>query len=153
MAFCGNEIFTLATGIWQDLGSPTAISAVYISGWLVQSGNLGSLNNKLSTCFYFSGDSQCIVPYFAGEEASIYSLVYKVNYYNQQVQASVGPAGAWTRLTEGDSTIVRTDISKTYLQLLNTNLAQLRLEIGDWKRAHSIPRVVDAASLYTFPST
>lgn len=152
MSFCANEILTLSTGIWQELGSPSSVSVAYISGWFTSSGSLGDLNNRLSTCFYLTGDSPCIEPEFAGEEAAVYGLIYKTNFYGTQVQALTGPA-AWIRLSEGDSTIVRSDGAKIYLDLLKTNLNQLRLNINDYKKNLSGPRTVDAASLYTYPST
>ncbi len=152
MAFCADQILSLSSGVWQDLNSPSSVSVQYISGWFTNSGNLGDLNNRLSTCFYLTGDGPCIVPDFAGEEAAIFGLIYKINYYGVQIQSLTGPS-AWIRLSEGDSTIVRTDGAKVFLQLLSEDRKQLRLNIDDYKKNLSGPRTVDAASLYTYPST
>ncbi len=155
MSFCSNQILELASGIYTDMGSPSVLSVGYISGWLVQSGNLGGLNNKLDTCFWLSGDSPCIVNGFGGAEASIYTTIYKIGYYTFAMQSALSNPNPWTALTEGDSKIVRegpTASAKIYLGLLTENNYQLRLAVGDWKRNHSIPTTVNAADLASYPT-
>ena len=61
MSFCTDQILSLASGIYQSIGSPTSQSVGFISGWLTSSGGmLGEVNTKLDTCFYISGDAPCI---------------------------------------------------------------------------------------------
>lgn len=156
MAFCAAQILELATDLHNDVGCPTSISPGYISGWLVQSGHLGSLNLKLGTCFYLSGS--CIVNGFGPEEASIYSQLYTLNHYQsitQGLMTSAAAGTAWTALTEGDSKIVREGPGATMKAvngLISENNKQLRLAIGDWKRNHSDVLTVNADDLASYPS-
>lgn len=86
-----------------------------ISGWL--EGNLGQFNNLCYTS-YGTTDS------FRLEEESILSQLYLGDYYTKQARKvlnmSVTGATDWTRLSEGDTTIVRTnkvDLSRVYRNL------------------------------------
>ena len=86
-----------------------------ISGWL--EGNLGQLNNLCYTSFGTSGN-------FRLEEESILSQLYLADYYTKQARKvlnmSVTGSTDWTRLSEGDTTIVRTnkvDLSRVYRNL------------------------------------
>ncbi len=156
MAFCAAQILELATDLHADVGCPSSITPSYISGWFVQSGHLGDLNNKLGTCFYLSGSSPCIAGGFGPEEAAIYSKIYTLRYYNGVTQGLLtSAANPWTALSEGDSKIVREGpaaTSKVLVSLIKENNAQLRLAIHDWKRNHSIPGQVVAESLASYPS-
>jgi len=159
MAFCTNEILTLASGIYQDLGSPSNISVGYISGYLTASGNLGDLNNKLSVRFGWSGDAPCIVSFdtnqgMDSDEQAVYSLVFKDQFYRQQALAAL-TATNWTRISEGDSSVAREGpaaVSKAYQGLVDQNLKALRLAIADYKRSNTSVGSVDASSLYSFPA-
>lgn len=161
MAFCTPEILALASGIYSDLGSPTNISVGYISGYLTSSGNIGDLNNKLSVRFGWTGAGPCIISFDTGQpmdsdEQSIYSLVFKDQFYRQQaLLALTSSTPFWTRLAEGDSSISRpspAEISRAFQGLIDSNQKALRLAIGDYKRAQTSVGSVDAQSLYSFPA-
>ena len=86
-----------------------------ISGWL--EGNLGQFNNLCYTSF--GTDSN-----FKLEEESILSQLYLADYYTKQARAVLNMSATgstdWTRLSEGDTTIVRTnkvDLSRVYRNL------------------------------------
>jgi hypothetical protein len=86
-----------------------------ISGWL--EGNLGQFNNLCYTSFGTTGQ-------FKLEEESILSQLYLADYYTKQARKvlnmSVTGSTDWTRLSEGDTTIVRTnkvDLSRVYRNL------------------------------------
>lgn len=155
MPFCQNEILALSSGIYEDLSSPTNISVAYISGWLVSSGNLGKVNNVLSSSFYVSGGS-CI-PDFGADEQAIYSEIYKIEYYKRSLQSNLGAGGVqWVTLKEGDSSITRaspTHIAAEYRQSIKESNAQLRLLIGDYKRNRSLPEQVVYADLPYYPTS
>lgn len=87
-----------------------------ISGWL--EGNLGQFNNLCYTSFGATGNG------FLLEEESILSQLYLADYYTKQARKvlnmSVTGSTDWTRLSEGDTTIVRTnkvDLSRVYRNL------------------------------------
>lgn len=157
--FCTNEILTLASGVYQELGSPSNISVGYISGWMTSSGSIGDLNNKLTVRFGWSGAAPCIVSFDTGQgmdsdEQSIYTLVFKDSFYRQQALLALTSTN-WTRIAEGDSSISRDGAaaySKAYLAMADQNLKLLRLAIQDYKRAVSIPAQIVADSIPTFPA-
>jgi hypothetical protein len=158
MSYCVNQIVQLATDIYQDIGSPSSLSVGFISGWLIDSGNLGSINNKLSTSFYLTGDAPCITDdggNFGGEEADIYTLMFKTYFYEgQSLSVLAGGGSFWTSLSEGDTKFSRSDITKisqAYLNLQQSARQDLRLAIADYKLRISVPQSVDAASIYSFP--
>lgn len=159
MSYCVDQIVQLATDIYQSIGSPTSLSVSFISGWLVDSGNLGALNNKLCTSFYLSGDAPCITDGgggFAGEEADIYTLMYRGDFYESQSLGALAGAGSfWTSLAEGDTRVARTDITKVsaaYLALNAQNNKLLRLAISDYKLRITVPQSVDYCAPWSYPS-
>ena len=111
----------IATRIYNNEfdDEPTPAKVAYkiqaISGWL--EGNLGQFNNLCYTSFG-TGAS------FKLEEASILNSLYLADYYTKQARSvlnlSITGVTDWTRLTEGDTTIVRTnkvDLSRVYRNL------------------------------------
>src|SRR4051812_26764443 len=112
MSLCTDQILALSSGIYQSIGSPPSQSIGLISGWLTNSGSmLGDLNNRLTTCFYLSGDAPCLAGGFGADEASIATLVYQAQYFQMAASNALlgGGLTLWTRMAEGDSTISRSD--------------------------------------------
>lgn len=155
MSYCTNDILTLASEIYSDIGSPSNLSIGYISGYLTSSGTLGDLNNKLGTSFYLTGADPCICDPFAAEESAIVELMFMVQYYQQQALAAMlGGNSFWTRLSEGDTTVVRASavqISQQYLALQKEAQRVLRLGIHDYALRLSLPQSVETCRLYSFP--
>lgn len=158
MSYSVVQTLDLATGIYQSLGSPPALSVTFISGWLLDSGNLGDLNNKLCTSFYVSGDGGITDGGggFAGEEAAIYTLIYKGDYYEgAALGALAGGNSFWVTMSEGDTRIVRTDVTKiaaAYLAMNAQSTKLLRLAIHDYQLRLTVPQSVDACPPYSWPS-
>lgn len=159
MSFCAQQILALASGVYQEIGSPSSQSPAYISGWMTESGNLGDLNNKLSTSFILTGDSTCITDGcggFGGEEAAIYTLMYKSDYYElMSLQALQGGGTFWTSMAEGDTRLTRSnivDISKAYLALNDQSNQFLRLAIHDYKLRIIVPQGISAEQSYQAPT-
>lgn len=155
MSFCASQILQLATNVYADIGSPSNIGVAWVSGYFTSSGNLGTLNNQLTTCMYLSGDSPCIVGMGDGE-ASIYALNYLNGYYRGlSSSVFVNGTASWTRLREGDSSIERdsaSNLAKAAIQLWKENDRQLRIAVANYKIGVSIPAVVDAAPLPSYPT-
>lgn len=154
-----DQIVNLASDIYTDIGSPTSLSVGFISGWLIDSGNLGDINNKLYTSFYLTGNAPVITDNcgnFGPEEAAIYELMYKNNFYqNQSLAVLAGGGSFWTSLSEGDTKVSRTDvvkISAAYIALHEVVHKELRLAIADYMRRISVPQSVDSDQPYAFPS-
>ena len=78
----------IASGIWNDIGSPTSITISAISGRLLTSGFLGQLDAINQTCHFI--DSGCIYPLLVGEEIAIYEEIYKANYYRTFSTQEIG---------------------------------------------------------------
>lgn len=155
--YCANQIVTLASDLYQQIGSPSSLSVGFISGWLTDSGNLGDLNNKLSASFFLSAD--CITDSnggFAGEEAAIYSLMYRGDFYESQSLSVLANGGSsWTSFSEGDTKFTRTDVSKlskAYLELNAQASKLLRLAIHDYQLRLSVPQSVVANAPYERPT-
>ncbi len=154
MSFCTQDILTLASGLYADVLSPTAISVGYISGVLTSPAFLGDLNLKLTTCFYVSGDAPCIMGGFGKEEASIYGLMWQGGYYKREALNALQGVG-WTSMAEGDTRISREGSSlrsKAFMELYKQTDTDLRIAVANWKVAHTIPGQVVAAPLASWPS-
>lgn len=167
-----NSVGQLASGIWDDLGQPQNPSVTYISGWLGNDRSIGKLNLLLDTEFiidyagayagqtydaggytgvYQQGD---IYVALGNTEAAIYSEIYKQDYYDKKVrdavnglldQGSSGAANDWINLSEGDSTITRTNRSeliKTYRGLQTDSRSDLDKLVGYYKSNQADPRQV-----------
>ena len=104
-----------SSGLWLNLGGLSALSALTISGFVVQPGTLGSLNNRLGTSFsgtgYLgTGATFDTVPDITNKELAIVEGLFLVSWYNQLASANMGLGGSsipWTRIREADESIDR----------------------------------------------
>lgn len=144
-------IYSLASGIWEEIGEPVSISIPYISGWLTNDSNLGKLNNLINVCY--SGVSGCIEPPLGSDESAIYKEIYKDNYYKRQVSNSLNSAGsaagAWVELKDGTSSIKRhakTDIAKIFVALQAESAAAIKDMASSYNINRANPLGVDMGS-------
>jgi len=84
-------IQTLASGLWEEVGSPSSVSVSFISGKLVSDSFLGQLGSLTYKCYSTSGG--CIIPELDNGEQGIYSALYLSDYYKKQVSNYIGAAG------------------------------------------------------------
>ena len=116
--FSGLSVGQVATNIYDDEfdDEPTQLKREFkiqhISGWLES--NVGQLNNLTYSSFSQTGT-------FYLEEENILCQLYLKDFYSRQARVvlNMGATGTmdWTRLTEGDTTIVRSnrvDLARTY---------------------------------------
>lgn len=154
--FCSAQIVALASGVWQELNSPTAISVGYISGIFSSSGFLGELNNRLTTSFYFSGDGPCIVGGFGGKEAAIYALMYEAMFLKRMGLSAMQAGGTfWVSIAENDSRVARespTKVAAEYREMKKEVDEDLRIATAQWKIAHTLAVGVNFASLSSWPT-
>lgn len=103
-----------ATGVWLDLGAPTNVSALTISGYAVQPSTLGRLNSSIGSCYSGSGYAgpgtvnYDVVPALTCQELGLIDLMYRSSYYNGLVQANMGYGGdsrPFMAVAEGDTRI------------------------------------------------
>lgn len=142
-------IQTLASGIWDDINQPTAISVQYISGWLVSDANLGKLNNAINGCY--SGVSGCISPVISGDEQAIYKDIYLISYYARQAMSFLGAAGvdSWLEIRDDSSSVKRqnkNELSKSFIALQKQTQEDLRDKIFAYERNRALPAVTDMGS-------
>tara|TARA_R110000822_G_scaffold110654_6_gene241008 strand:+ start:35193 stop:35660 length:468 start_codon:yes stop_codon:yes gene_type:complete len=112
-----NSIGTLAHDIASGnffylTGSELSTQISNTSGWLGT--NLGQLNSLLYTCY--TGEN----PDLGSEESSIFAQLYLKSYYTTKslrVLRNIDNDADWIRVTEGDTTLVRTnknEVAKSY---------------------------------------
>tara|TARA_R110000824_G_scaffold27105_4_gene92477 strand:+ start:60 stop:527 length:468 start_codon:yes stop_codon:yes gene_type:complete len=113
MSQIGNLAEEIGSGYFFYLtGSELTTQISDTSGWLTVS--MGQLNNLIYTTY--SG----INPNLGLEEQSIYTQLYLQSYYTSKamkVLRNIDNDADWIRITEGDTTLVRTnknEVSKSY---------------------------------------
>lgn len=152
--FCGQQLQTLASAIWEDLGQPCQ-SIAFISGSLLGSGLLGQLNLKLTTSFWVQS-GQCIAGGFGDQEAAIYSLVFQSAHIRRMQLQTLGGGGniLWTSIGDGDGKLTRENPTKTAAEYRETRKQleeQIAVAVANWKLGHCSPVAVDAAPLPSYP--
>jgi hypothetical protein len=154
-----------ATGVWQDLGSPSNIAVTTISGYAVQPSTLGRLNDLIETCFSGSGyvgvgtANYQIGPWITNRELAIIGQLYLVSYYNNLAQANMGIGGngiPWILLKEGDSTIGRVNaanLGNEYREMSKSAYEQLWNLVNAFRNSEggSLARSVDYYNPPTSP--
>lgn len=156
MSYIAEQIAELAGVIYSGIGSPTSQSIGYVSGWLTSSSNLGDLNNRLNTSFSITGGA--ITGDFGDAEAAIYSMIYKVGFYETKASQTLlaGDSSlAWLTLKEGDSSVTREGSAvraKAYMEMRDNLKQSLHVAVCNWKRGQSLVANVDSSSLYSWPT-
>lgn len=130
-----------STGIWLNLGQPPTLSALTISGFVLQPNTLGSLNSRLSTCFSGTGYMGTgvtfdTVPDITNRELAIVEGLFLISWYSQLAFATMGWGGTsipWSRLREGDESIERAssvNIGKEYREMAKDARAYMEYLVG-----------------------
>lgn len=157
-----NSVGLLASGIWDDLNQPETPSINYISGWIGTDRAIGKLNLLINTDFiidnqgvyentefdaggysgvYQKGD---FYPALGNTEAAILAEIYKYSYYDLKIRDVLngifasGSAVDWNELTEGDTTIRRSnrnEVAKTYRGLQSDSKDDLK-RLVDYYRSN-----------------
>ena len=139
-----SSIGEIATRVYDNEfdDAPTQLEREFkiesISGWL--GANVGQFNN-LTYQSFGTGDN------FLLEEENILTQLYLKDYYNKQARSVLvgGVTGSldWTRLTEGDTTIVRSnkiDIARGYRNLSKDATEQLKDLVYSYNSYQAMPR-------------
>lgn len=137
----------VATGIWEQIGSPTSISVSSIYTKLISSGSVGKLDILINGCHYIDS-GECIAPVLSSEEISIYEQLYLVDYYAKAALQTQGAPGTlqWTSLAEGDTKISRAnpnEIAKFYKDLQKAAQTQLDNLVDLYRRNSALARSSD----------
>ena len=161
MATIGQIATHIYTNEFDDLPTgQTGARIQGISGWLQS--NVGQLNNVIYSSF-----SSGVTQEFQLEEENVFTQLYLRDYYTRQsrVVLNMGITGNmtdWTRLTEGDTTIVRTnrvDMGRTYRLLAQDASKELKDLIYAYNSYQAMPRqvagfdggFVSGSGLYRYP--
>ena len=141
-----SNIGDIATRIYDNefADAPTELDREfrieYISGWL--EANIGQLNN-LTYQSWGTHDT------FLQEEENIFTQLYLKDYYTRQARnVLMGSATGglnWTRLTEGDTTIVRSntiDVAREYKQLAKLAADELKDLVYSYNSYQAMPNQV-----------
>jgi len=139
----------LATFIWNDLGSPSDLSVPSIQTKLTSEAFLGQLNSLTANCYSLvTGD---ISPVLGNREQGIYAMMYEKDFYTRKLnQLMAGDAIMWTRVQDGDSSIVRSDlvnVARLYRDMQKQLDEQLNMVIGSYRKGRAMPSSVDYFTL------
>lgn len=143
---CQDDIYILASGTWEELGSPSAPSIGYISGWFTSYAGIGKLNNTLNTCY--SGMSGCLSPDIGAAESAIYKELYKISYYDGRIAAATNAAltDSWLELKDDVSSIKRhnkNEVAKTFVSLRKEAYENLKDMIFSYQQNNSAAAFVN----------
>lgn len=111
-----------ASGVWFDIGQPSNVSALAISGFACSPNTLGRLNVLIGECFSGSGFSgpgtfnYDVSPCIGQNELALVEQIYLIGWWNNLAQATMGggtlmagvagaPTTPATTLFEGDTRI------------------------------------------------
>lgn len=129
-------------------GSEITSQFNYVSGWL--SANLGQLNTLLHT--NFSGEC----PDWCQEEESIFTTLFLTQFYAREARQVLkginNGAVDWIRLTEGDSTIIRTnknEVAKTFRSMARESRDELDHLVKKYLSYQGAPREVGIYSAWS----
>jgi hypothetical protein len=107
------------TNVYRELDYPPDYTQARISGWFLDSANVGQLNNLIGTNYtpdavYDNNGiptGWSINPAISGNELGIYKMLFNYNYYfhlSRSVAVSASRVGQdWVSMQEGDSKITR----------------------------------------------
>lgn len=126
-----SDIGLFATGLWQTLGAPDDLSALYISGYVGLPSTLGQLNAYIGSC-YSGMDGIYVCPDMDNGSFAIVGQMFTQAYYLNLMRANAGAGGAMSRvmeLQEGDSRlkwVSSAELAKVYLQAAKDAQIQLK---------------------------
>jgi len=119
-----SDFSNFVNNIYTELDQPDDYSPARISGWFLDSSNVGQLNNLIGTSYqpsaFYNSSGQMtgfgIVPAVSGNELGIFKLLFEYKYYyrlSRYTATSLMTIGQdWTTLQEGDSKITRVNYNE-----------------------------------------
>lgn len=124
------KIIDFADSVFRNLNSPDDISVVSIVAWARFGINIGKLNSLLGKNYSLDTTTLEILDTdgveIGDDEAAIYELIYKINYYDRQTNKFLGAGGTdVTILQEATSDggtlrfTSRNEIAKSFMQIRN----------------------------------
>jgi len=144
------------SGVYIDLGEPIDYTPARLSGWFLDSANIGKLNNLIGT--HISGvqllDSLGGVTGYAlesdvtSEEYSIFKNIFEYEYYknlSRNAASSALQSNDWISLREGDSSITRinkNELSKNFREMANLAKQDLNYAVKMYLKYNASPAQV-----------
>ena len=144
------------SGVWEDLGQRSDYSLGYLSGWFLDSSNIGLVNAQIDTCHQLTGYTDisgnltglCIVPEMNNGELAIFKSNFDVFFYSREgklVLSGAAGVNSWTNLREGDSSITqvnRSELARTYNIMMKDSRSSLKDLVRDYLRNANRPQAV-----------
>lgn len=141
-----------ASGIYEDLGSPSGITPSYISGWLVN--NVGLLNVAINSDYtgisgeiYSTGCTGELVTGLGQDEQAIYKCIYNINYYQRKLSESLNAAAydTWVEIQDEGSRVKRVsknDLAKSYTAQIKDSSMNCKDLVNMYRMNHASPSQV-----------
>jgi hypothetical protein len=142
-------IENISNDLWEEMGSPTNLSASSIETKLLSSGYIGNFDILVNGCHYLDYDysisGYCITPTLSSDEQSIYYQLYLTDYYKRRINEVLtlnngSTSTMWTNIKEGDSSITRSnpvDMAKVLKDSYVESKKSLEKLIDDYKKNSS----------------
>jgi hypothetical protein len=152
-----SDFDNFVNNIYTELDQPSDYSKARISGWFLDSANVGQLNNLIGTSYQptafrdTSGNMTGfgIVPIVSGNELGIFKLLFEYNYYyrlSRYTATSVMTVGQdWVSMREGDSSITRinyNEVSKNLRGLAKDAKESLDKAVKMYLKYGAIPQQI-----------
>lgn len=152
-------------GLYYDLGQPSDYPESRLSAWLLDSANIGKLNNLIGTCI--SGvaiqDDNCNIvgynlnPYPDNDQLAIYKMLFDYEYFRSEARSTARSAsssgGDWISLKEGDSSISRVnknEISKNFRALSKDAKEDLDKAVKMYLKYNAVPDQIVGDDTYGY---
>lgn len=139
------KLIDLANSLfYNDLLETDDTTIVKILSWLQN--HIGDLNNLIGTNYHIIGTDTDVE--LGNDEASIFALIYLMNYYQRQQKINLGASAYdWSEVVEADTRVRRVsknEIAKNYRLLSNDLRDNMNKMVEYYKKFKCIP-----ASIHT----
>lgn len=137
-----NTVSTIATEIYEELGSPSDTSIPVIASWLRN--NLGKINILIDTEYVVNESDLEINPAIEDKEKDIYKEIYFIKYYDRMIaQALRGASSQNLQSISDESSSVKwtnkSEIARQYMQMKSQSEKNLTSLIDAYLRGFCNP--------------
>ena len=145
-----------SSGIYRDLGSPTSLSQLWVSGWLVDDSNVGSLNILINV--NYTGISGDITGGFYDNSSAqaVYKQLFTVTYLERELSKNLEAAGiaiGVASVTDEDGRSVRFVTKTDNAKIISSSLKDARSNLDTmamvYRRNGCVPyQVINTGEAY-----
>ena len=149
------KVVDIADELYRELSSPKDLSIAAIGYWLRT--NIGQLNNQINTTYKMGGSPDYEIQYdyvntdgvpvtaeITEEAKSVLKKMYMIHYYENKLRANLAAAETDSVISVADDgssirKINKNEVSKVYLNILKTEIEELKKLIYAFQRSHGEP--------------